>query len=275
VPVEYLLGCVQNTIGLRGIGFWKHQVGVALSDRGHPHVDAPTFCDYLDLIELHFNSNEVNQVVIYEPPSSDECIDKLHAAGELLNLKGNVGMTARAKQHLLALLLNVASGSLFLGEIVSYDGATVSQAITFCDSLIDDAAGDHEQAKDICEVINKGEMVPRNVIPLDTDNIPYSPTRDTGETPAVFSLSQNHPNPFNPTTRIAFSLDREEPVSLVIYDIYGKVVKRLVDQPMVAGAYSEEWNGQDSQGNSVASGIYFYRLTAGNRTLTKKMVLLK
>jgi hypothetical protein len=275
VTADFALTCLEITPSQRGIGFWKHQVGVALGGKGHGHIDGPTLCEYLDLIDVHFNSNQINQVIVYEPPLSGECTDKLEVAKELLNLKGQVTMTARAKQQLMALLLNVAGGKLSLTEIISDDGATVSQAITYSDNLIDDPAGDHEKAKDICDWINNAKMVPADVIPLDTDNIAYSPARDIRETPAIFNLAQNHPNPFNPTTRINFSLDSQGDVSLVVYDITGKLVRTLVNRSMTAGTHSEAWDGRDGQGNPVATGVYFYRLTAGSRTLTKKMMLLK
>jgi hypothetical protein len=88
-------------------------------------------------------------------------------------------------------------------------------------------------------------------------------------------LDQNHPNPFNPSTLISFSLDRDENVSLVIYDVSGRHIQTLVSRPMTSGTHSEVWDGRDTFGQPVAGGIYFYRLSAGNRSLTKKMILLK
>ena len=79
----------------------------------------------------------------------------------------------RAKRQLLALLLNVVSGHISQTEVISEDGATVSQAITHCDNLLDDPAGEHELAKDIADEINNGQMVAAGVIPLGTQNIAY------------------------------------------------------------------------------------------------------
>jgi hypothetical protein len=98
----------------------------------------------------------------------------------------------------------------------------------------------------------------------------------TVSTPSmVFSLEQNQPNPFNPVTKIRFSIDRDAVVMLSIYDVSGKRVKTLVNRPLKAGRYTEEWNGRDAQGRELASGVYFYRLKAGSKIITKKMVLLK
>ena len=113
-------------------------------------------------------------------------------------------------------------------------------------------------------------------VTLLEDDTPVAMFETSVTTPALrFALSQNYPNPFNPSTTIDFSVEENGPVSLRIYNISGSLVTTLIDQVMVPGAHSTEWNGRDSHGISVASGIYFYRLTAGNRTLTKKMVLLQ
>ena len=88
-------------------------------------------------------------------------------------------------------------------------------------------------------------------------------------------LAQNYPNPFNPQTSIAFSLKERSTVSLKVYDVAGALVRELVSGTRVAGAYDAEWDGRDASGQQVASGVYFYRLVAGEFRSTKKMVLLK
>lgn len=95
------------------------------------------------------------------------------------------------------------------------------------------------------------------------------------ELPSEFNLAQNFPNPFNPTTKISYTLPSNSFVSLKIYDMLGREVKTLLNQDMNAGVYSVDWNGVDNFGNKVASGTYIYRIVAGNFTLSKKMVLLK
>lgn len=93
--------------------------------------------------------------------------------------------------------------------------------------------------------------------------------------PIVSCLEQNHPNPFNPTTRIGFALNSCEHVSLRVFDVSGKLIKVLLDNPMEAGKHFVDWNGTDRFGHSVASGVYFYRLNSSSYTQTKKMVLLR
>jgi hypothetical protein len=88
-------------------------------------------------------------------------------------------------------------------------------------------------------------------------------------------LIQNYPNPFNPTTTIAFSIAKDSDVKLVVYDVAGARVRTLADGHRVANNYRLAWDGKNDAGESVASGVYFYRLTAGSFTTTKKMVLLR
>jgi hypothetical protein len=90
-----------------------------------------------------------------------------------------------------------------------------------------------------------------------------------------FSLGENYPNPFNPETEISFSLPERTQVSLIVYNILGERVKTLVNETMNAGTHSVCWNSRDEAGNSVASGIYFYRLKTQSFDQTRKMVLMK
>ena len=100
----------------------------------------------------------------------------------------------------------------------------------------------------------------------------------TGFLPEKYSLSQNYPNPFNPETLIEYSLPEASRVSLVIYNLRGEEVVRLINGNMAAGSYQVIWDA-----SNYASGIYFYRLQAsptsvwraGDFVRTRKMVLLK
>jgi hypothetical protein len=99
---------------------------------------------------------------------------------------------------------------------------------------------------------------------------------ESDELPRFFCLSQNYPNPFNANTEIGFTVSTLSPVSIVVYDILGRQIVSLVNQEVLSpGLKSVTWDGLDSQGSPVPSGIYFYRMTAGNFAETKKMVLMK
>jgi hypothetical protein len=93
--------------------------------------------------------------------------------------------------------------------------------------------------------------------------------------PQEFSLSQNYPNPFNPETEISYALPTDCHVKLVIHNITGQKVKTIIDEHQTAGYKTSHWNGKNDQGKEVATGVYFYKLQAGDFTQSRKMVLLK
>ena len=99
-----------------------------------------------------------------------------------------------------------------------------------------------------------------------------SPTEVNGDNtiPNTFSLSQNYPNPFNPTTIIQYSIKEVSDVKLRVYDMLGREVKTLVNQQQSAGRYNIEFNAVN-----LSSGVYFYRIEAGNFIDSKKLLLLK
>jgi photosystem II stability/assembly factor-like uncharacterized protein len=97
--------------------------------------------------------------------------------------------------------------------------------------------------------------------------------------PDGFKLYDNYPNPFNPSTKIRFSLPRPsqggENVQLSVYDILGREVETLVNEKLTAGTYEVEWPAPSGNAEKYTSGIYFYRLTSDSYSMTKKMVLIK
>ncbi|KAA3606541.1 MAG: T9SS C-terminal target domain-containing protein [Calditrichaeota bacterium] len=90
-----------------------------------------------------------------------------------------------------------------------------------------------------------------------------------------YELAQNFPNPFNPTTTISYQLAKDTKVSLKIYNILGEFVKELKNDFQHQGSYSVDWDGTNKEGKQVSSGVYFYKISAGNFTKTNKMILLK
>jgi hypothetical protein len=93
--------------------------------------------------------------------------------------------------------------------------------------------------------------------------------------PLSFGLEPNAPNPFNPSTRIAFTLPQTERAVVRVYDVLGAHVATLFDSRLNAGRHHVTWNGANDAGTPVASGTYFYTLAAGTRTASRKMVLVK
>jgi hypothetical protein len=89
--------------------------------------------------------------------------------------------------------------------------------------------------------------------------------------PTELALQQNYPNPFNPATKISFDLPQDSRVNLIVYDLLGREVSRLVNNEFkVAGKYTYDFNGA-----SLSSGVYFYTIETVSKTITKRMMLIK
>ena len=106
---------------------------------------------------------------------------------------------------------------------------------------------------------------------FETNDVNDSPVM----TPSGYDLAQNYPNPFNPATAVDYSLPVRSNVNITVFNLLGQKVKTLIDENKPAGRYTVNWNGRNSGGQPVASGIYFYKIKAGEFALTRKMVLIK
>jgi hypothetical protein len=129
---------------------------------------------------------------------------------------------------------------------------------------------------------NKFQFIPQNNVTKRTNSIPYDGSDISAvdedpvtSIPTEYSLSQNYPNPFNPTTQIRYALKKAGPVSLRVYNLMGQLVATLVDQDQTPGEYRVQWDGRDYRGNAVSTGVYIYRMEAGEFIRTYRMLLMK
>jgi len=137
------------------------------------------------------------------------------------------------------------------------------------DFMIDDAAATYEM-DEMCF----GEQNTDTALPFPVNCAPVSIASMPG-IPTSYALSQNYPNPFNPTTTINIALPEASNVDLTIYNSRGQEVRNLKTAYLNAGNYSVTWDGLDNSGNSIPSGLYIYKLTAGTNNFSKKMLMLK
>jgi hypothetical protein len=106
---------------------------------------------------------------------------------------------------------------------------------------------------------------------LQSLNNPITGTENNSSTvPASYSLEQNYPNPFNPTTSIKFNIAKLSLVKIVVYDVLGRKVQTLVNESLEPGSYEKSFDG-----SSLNSGIFFYKITAGDYSDVRKMLLIK
>jgi hypothetical protein len=103
-----------------------------------------------------------------------------------------------------------------------------------------------------------------------SDSVTVDVRMPDAEIPAAFSLHQNYPNPFNPSTTIKYDLPKDSRVSLKLFNILGQEVETIINEDQMAGYKSVEWNA-----SNVTSGVYFYRIHAGDFVASKKLLFLK
>ncbi len=267
--VDFGLQCETIIAEPRTIGYWKHQVNCHLTGKGHPQESLSAMVGYVDAILEHFNRHITNPVIIYVPASLT-ATDELLKLDQLLTVNKNGTMLDRAKQQLLALLLNVVAGKISQTEVIGAGGVTVSQAITHCNDLIQDGlTANDETAKTIADRINNGQPVASGMIPTSTRIITYALRPATGA--AEFALAPPAPNPSRgAAVTLAFALTRAGDVELRVHDLSGRTVRHLAGGAYAAGAHRLTWDGTDDAGARVRPGMYFCRLVTdeGVRTRT-------
>jgi hypothetical protein len=174
-----------------------------------------------------------------------------------------MSVTSHATDGELIIVIYSAEGKTIPGNIG--DILTVPFATKGSEPSADEAV----RFQEVVLAASCTETVPAMVQPIDLKAVLM---------PTAYRLEQNYPNPFNPKTDIRYQIpDSRSPIhtTLKVFNIIGQEVRRLVDEPQEAGFYIVTWDGRDAFGREVASGVYFYRLTAGDFTSTRRMVLMK
>jgi hypothetical protein len=291
--INFELNQLDMTPSQRSRGYWAHQLHKALQNKPK-HYTNNDFAGFTGLIDQHFNQNELNPVDFYSVPQPASEHDSLMVLKKLLYMR-NTGdewepmLKRLARAQLMALMLNVVSGKVHQTHVITQDGRTISQLITYCDMLINDEIDPSDNddwpgygspwfryiyAGFMLVKANLGLTVPAGMIPEDVINIAYKIHNDV-PVPEGFELAQNYPNPFNPETEISYSIPEATNVKLEIFNIMGQKVTTLVDQHQDAGTYTVKWNGRNANGSPAASGVYFYRMITDNFSESKSMVLMK
>ena len=210
---------------------------------------------------------------------------------EAVQLTTPVGSMAEPASIATGMLQNVVSAEQFESVLVHAEDCTV-----YDDDLgFGEWAISNGSASDTCRVddyadydylpVNGDNVYVRGVVqyvygnykiePRGNEDIAVNPAGVSDGFGGKFGLAQNMPNPFNPKTSIAFNLTDAGDVTLEVYDVAGRRVATLIDRHMGAGTHVANWDGTASDGERAASGVYFYKLAAGDQKTSKKMVLLK
>jgi len=256
------------------IGYWKHQATVAVTGQGNAQVPAAQLQGYYNTIFNLFNDPPYFPIAGVTTVNGGPLTPQAALAMFDLPNGGPAGMVNKAKKQLLGLLLNVVAEYVYVWQEISIDDRTVSQAISFGANMIKNNGAALGTAKDAMDYINNGITVPAGWIPGSYGMIyygnPATSVAVTAELPESPVLLGNYPNPFNPQTIISFALPDNGFVKLSVFDISGRQMAQLVNGWREAGYHEVTFDA-----SGLASGMYLYRLSAGNTAISGKMMLVK
>ena len=112
-------------------------------------------------------------------------------------------------------------------------------------------------------------------LPAELTGLPAAIKQISSNLPGQFELNQNYPNPFNPSTEITFKVQKISNIEINVYNLNGQLIRNLVNEEKNIGTYSVNWNGLDSNGKAMPSGVYFYAMKADGYNISKKMTLIR
>ncbi len=185
--------------------------------------------------------------------------------------------------YVLRLIINggLINGGEMLESSNNFDPGQMSSSIT---DTIEIPIGSTEGRWNIRIILRDDLNYMTNIGPNDLENqnfqnFIYVDNSELGQIvndgPSQYSLNQNHPNPFNPITKLVYVLPRESFVDITVYDLFGNIINNLVHNQKSSGSHSIIWDGTNNQGKSVPAGIYLYRIHTSDFSKTRKMILLK
>ena len=145
-----------------------------------------------------------------------------------------------------------------IATLLTSNGVTLDEAVTLYHRIVTSDGTDEVDGTSFSITLTRGSIVANE------------PVQDLAELPTEFALRGNYPNPFNPVTTIEYDMPSERHVTLAVYDALGRAVSTLVDEAKPAGVHRAVFGA-----DGLPSGLYLYRLTAGDFTATRTMVVLK
>ncbi len=211
----------------------------------------------------------MNNLVIFSKPDSGYSVDNLAPVVQNVQVRlvGNgVQLSWETPNS-----PDVVAAKIYRSDKKGFDLANATLLGVTADNEFFDPNGSEKYYYRIVVEDDAGNVTATDAVPAKVTGI----VSRVGSIPEQYVLEQNYPNPFNPSTRITFGLPEMGRVRLDIFDLMGRHIRTLVDADLTAGMYEIVWDGRDSRGQKVATGIYLYKLQAPDALLQKKMILSK
>jgi PKD repeat protein len=245
----------------------------------HVYTSAGTYTVALSVTNAYGSDTETksNYITVTEPSEDKMHVTSIYVSRQTWWILARGTVTVKIVDQNSAPVSSATVYGNFTGpNSGSYSGATNSSGeVTFTTGYVWGPSG--EWCFEVTNVTKSGWVydsaandVTKSCESGDVYAISEEEMMANGPKPDVYMLYQNFPNPFNPTTTIAFSMPEKGHVRLTVFNVAGELVETLVNREMEAGIHTYTWNAVN-----VSSGVYFYRLQAGNFVETKKMLLLQ
>ncbi len=268
--VDFVLEQTVIANSSKPVVWWDLQFLLNLLNACNPEESEADLLSYIGLVQQHYTPH----FDIFEDDAT------LVDWWEKLRIWNNLTTYKRARRQLAALLMNLVSGRIGQYSVVTADGRTAGEVLTYVSQLLTDGSHANDLTAEVLagqvnlrRTIAAGKVPPSNILYKGGDGpIDWG----FGESlPEEFVLEQNYPNPFNPSTTIRFALPEASQVSLKIYNARGQLVRTLISGNYESGVHEIRWDARNDLGETVSSGFYFYRMQAGNFVENRKMVLLR
>jgi len=262
--VNFILTPVTITNNNRGMGYWKQQFDKYITKKGTAQETEAQLNDYINKVHKYYTPH-------FNTFSGLTTFANWQA---VLSPANNSSMLNKARQLLAALVMNFVSFKIGQGVVVTADGRTAGDLLTYVSTLvIGSDATKYELAKNLAEQVCNQQTIAVGLVPVG--NVLYK--NGSGQQvnwnfniPKDYSLLQNYPNPFNPSTTISYQIPKAGHVEIKIFDLLGRELSMLVNSDMSAGKHEVKFDG-----SNLSSGVYFYRMTAENFVSTRKLLLMK
>ncbi|MCA9732275.1 MAG: lamin tail domain-containing protein [Deferribacteres bacterium] len=239
-----------------------------------PEEDTDDGDPYEDWIEIYnpgaaavdiggmYITDDLSNLTQWQIPTTDPAKTTIPAGGFLL-----LYADKESHQGVLHVDIKLSGGGEQIG-LTAADGVTIIDSLTYTEQIADTSYG---------RVPDGGSEWAMFANPTPGTSNPVSAVSENGNgtLPVDFALMQNYPNPFNPSTTIVYQLPKNAHVFIKVYNIVGREITTLVNSDLQAGTHKVQWNGHMQNGQLAASGVYFYRIQAGEFTQVKKMMFVQ